>query len=380
MLSWTFAVAVVALALTSAWLPVRARVVVLALGSVGAVALVWHVPVMPILASACAVWGVGRLLPRLPERGRGPSLAAAIAAVVGALVWFRAGAGGGTALAPTSTVLGLSYFALKYIQHLVDAAGGRAGVVDLPSFVATVFFLPAYPAGPIERTGEFSRKLGEPARVEWAAGLERIVFGVGKKVLLADPLRRFLEPAFASPGTTPRGTLLLALYAFAIQLYLDFGAYSDIAIGAGRLLGVRLRENFDWPYLQRNLGALWQRWHMSFTSWLRDYLFLPIALRLLRRTRRPLVAETGAQLITMIACGLWHGIGWNFVAWGAYHGLCLSALAVWRARRGGTPRGGPVGHAAGVLVTFHVFMLGLVLFACDLPRAAVFLRRLVLGA
>ncbi len=378
-LSWTFAAAVVVLALVSVRLPARARALVLAIGSVGGVGLVWHVPVLPVLASACGVWGLGRLLPTLPERARSATLAAAVAAVVGTLLWFRAGAAASATLVSTPVVLGLSYFALKYIQHLVDAAGGRAAKVDLPSFIATVFFLPTYPAGPIERSGEFATKLAEPTGAEWAAGVERIVFGVGKKVLLADPLRLFLQPAFHSPGTTSRGMLVLSLYAFAIQLYLDFGAYSDIAIGVARLLGVRVRENFDWPYLQRNLGALWQHWHMSFTSWLRDFLFLPIALRLLRRTRKPLVAETGAQLVTMVACGLWHGVAWNFVAWGVYHGCCLSVLAAWRARRGSAPRPGAMPHAAAVLLTFHVFTLGLVFFGCTMPQAIVFLRRLLLG-
>lgn len=381
MLNLSFAGAVLALVVLPQWFVGRARAGAFALLSVVAVADLWKVPVWWILAATLAVWAVGRALPRLAPRPRAWVLGTSIAAVVAALVAAKAGAAPATTLATQASVLGLSYFALKFIQHLMDAAAGRTNAVGAPAFVGTIFFLPTYPAGPIERTGDLARELAAPVPSwsERALGLERIMLGLGKRVLLAAPLLAFADPVFGNPGTAPRHTLLLAVYAFAVGLYLDFAAYSDLAIGTARLAGVRVRENFDRPYLQRDLGLLWQHWHMSLTSWLRDFIFVPVTRRVLRRTRRPLASQVAGQTATMLACGLWHGLAWNFVAWGAYHAVALSALSSWRAWRGPAPARTRLGDLLGTLATFHVFAFGLVLFACDLRRAGVLLGRLVTG-
>jgi D-alanyl-lipoteichoic acid acyltransferase DltB (MBOAT superfamily) len=320
------------------------------------------------------------MLPRLDPRVRGRVLAIGIATIVAVLAVAKLHAGPTGTLAASTRIVGLSYFALKFIQHLVDAAAGRAGAVDPLAFVGVVFFPPTYAAGPIERSVDFARAaphLG-PTWDGAALGLERVVFGLGKKFLLADPLLAFAEPAFESPGSVARSSLLLATYAYALGLYLDFAGYSDVAIGAARCLGVRVRENFDRPYLSRDLGTLWQRWHMSFTGWLRDFVFVPVTRRVLRRTRRPLVSQVAGQTATMLACGLWHGVEWHFTAWGAYHAAGLGMLAVWRSVRGaGTGDRGAVRDAVSTLATFHFFAFGLILFACDLPRAGLFVGRLL---
>jgi alginate O-acetyltransferase complex protein AlgI len=381
MLSWSFAVAALVLVFVPQWLPARARAVVLAVFSLAAVWRLWHVPVWWVLAATLAVWGVGRLLPRLAPRTRSLALGGAILAIVAALAVLRVGAPAATTLTVSASVLGVSYFTLKFIQHLVDAAAGRVEGVGLLPFVGTIFFLPTYPAGPIERTDTLARELEGPVPgwTERVLGVERVIFGLGKQLLLAAPLLDYSGRIFENPSAAARHSLLLALYAFALGLYLDFGAYSDLAIGVARCAGVRVRENFDWPYLQRDLGLLWQRWHMSFTGWLRDFIFLPVTRRALRWTRRPLASQWVGQTVTMIACGLWHGFAWNFVAWGVYHAMALGTLATWRSWRGPPTARTPVGDALSTLVTFHVFMFGLVLFACDLPRAAIVVRRLLGG-
>jgi alginate O-acetyltransferase complex protein AlgI len=168
------------------------------------------------------------------------------------------------------------------------------------------------------------------------------------------------------------------MYAYAIGLYLDFAGYSDLAIGAARCFGLRVRENFDWPYLSRDLATLWQRWHMSFTGWLRDFVFIPVTRRVLRRTRRPLASQVAGQTVTMLACGLWHGLNWHFAAWGAYHAVGLGGLALWRSIRGASARERvPIRDALTTVATFHFFAFGLILFACDLSRASVFMGRLL---
>jgi alginate O-acetyltransferase complex protein AlgI len=335
MLSWTFAAALVVLALCGRLLPPRGRRLALPVASIGAVALVWAVPVVPLLAVTLAVYALGRVLPRLDARVRSGVLTLVIATIVAVLALAKLGTGATATLAAPTRIVGLSYFALKFVQHLVDAAAGRAAAVDPLAFVGLVFFPPTYAAGPIERSVDFARAAPQavPTWGDGALGIERVVFGLGKKFLLADPLLAFADPAFQSPGSVARSSLLLATYAYALGLYLDFAGYSDIAIGAARCLGVRVRENFDRPYLSRDLATLWQRWHMSFTGWLRDFVFIPVTRRVLRRTRRPLFSQVAGQTVTMLICGLWHGVDWHFTAWGAYHAVGLSTLAVWRAIR-----------------------------------------------
>lgn len=380
MLSWTFCAALVGLALIGRLLPPPARRLALPAASVAVVALVWAVPALPVLAVTLAVYGLGRVLPRLDPRVRGRVLALAIVTIVAVLAFARVGAGPTTTLAAPTRIVGLSYFALKFIQHLVDAAAGRVAAVDALAFVALTFFPPTYAAGPIERSGEFARAVPQavPTWSNAVLGIERVLFGLGKKFLLADPLLAFAAPAFQSPAGVGRFSLLLATYAYALGLYLDFAGYSDMAIGAARCLGVGVRENFDHPYLSRDLGTLWQRWHMSFTGWLRDFVFIPVTRRVLRRTRRPLLSQVAGQTATMLACGLWHGVDWRFAAWGAYHAAGLSTLAVWRSVRGAPGENrGPVRAAVSTLATFHFFAFGLILFACDLPRAGFFLARML---
>jgi alginate O-acetyltransferase complex protein AlgI len=362
--------AAILLTLVPPALPARFRTAVLAALSIIGVKVIWDIPLLPVLGSAVAVYALGRALPRIP-RWRSWALAAAILGIVTMLAVFKRGGSSGTMLATTS-VVGLSYFSLKFIQHLTDAAGGRGRAVGLPEFLCTIFFLPTYASGPIERTDEFARKLEHTDRgwLDRILGLERIVGGLGKKFLLADPLLAYAEPLFRDPTLGSAHAVLAAVYAFALGLYLDFAGYSDIAIGVARCAGVQVRENFDHPYVRRNISLLWRHWHMSLTSWLRDFIFLPLTRRLLRWTRRPLVSQVSGQIATMLLCGLWHGLAWHFAVWGIYNGLGLAALAAWRARRGPAPADTPLRDVVATLVTFHFFAFGLILFACDLRPAA----------
>jgi len=376
-LSWSFVAAALLLALVPPRLPPRTRGLVFSALSLAAARALWRLPVLPILATSVAVYAAGRALPRLPGHTRAWALGATIVLLVTVFVRFKLEAAPAPTLASTNAVVGLSYFTLKFIQHLVDAAAGRARGVGPHAFVCTIFFLPTYPAGPIERTIDFARELERSDRGwgERALGVERIVIGMGKKFLLADPLLRWALPLLHGPEAAPSGILLAAIDAFAFGLYLDFAAYSDLAIGAARLAGVEVRENFDWPYLRQNPGELWRHWHMSFTGWLRDFVFLPTARRLLRATRRPLPSQLGAQIVTMLVCGLWHGLSWNFVLWGAYQALGLGTHATWRAWRGPAPTNAPLRAALSTVATFHFFAVGLVLFACDVPLTVAVLAR-----
>jgi alginate O-acetyltransferase complex protein AlgI len=377
MLSWSFALAAVALVVLPPLLPRALRPAAHAALSALGLYVVWQVPLAAVGGASLAVWAMGRLLPRCAPPLRRALLALGVGGVLAGFVWLKTGAHA-TWMPTAGVVLGLSYFTLKFVQHLVDAAAGRVGQVGVVDFVCCIFFLPTYAAGPIERTDTFARQLAtlSPSRDDRVEGAERILFGLGKKLLLGDPLLRFALPVFADPAGATPATVLLAVYAYALGLYLDFAAYSDLAIGAGRAAGLRVRENFDWPYLQPDIAALWQHWHMSFTGWLRDFVFLPVTRRTLRATGHALGSQVTGQLVTMTLCGLWHGIAWHFALWGFYHGVGLAALVLWRRWRGRVPA--TTGRRVlATLATFHFFAFGLVLFATDLERTARILGRLL---
>jgi D-alanyl-lipoteichoic acid acyltransferase DltB (MBOAT superfamily) len=375
-LSWTFTAAALLLTIATAALPRVTRPIAVVALSLGSIALLWNAPVLPIAAAVVAVYLLGRILPRLPEGSRGALLAGSIATVVSGMLWFRPAHPPQATLGAASSVIGLSYFSLKFIQHLVDAAAGRARDVGLVEFAGAVFFLPTFASGPIERSNELAEKLGAPL-LPWrerVLGLERVVVGLGKKLLLANPLLEFAQDTLRDPASGTRTLLLGAIYAVALGIYLDFAGYSDIAIGVSRCAGIQVRENFDWPYLRRNLHDLWANWHMSLTSWLRDFIFVPLARRLLRRTRRPLATQIAAQIVTMLACGLWHGVAWNFVAWGLYHAAGLNVVSAWRQRRRTIARS-VVRDSAATLATFHFFAFGMLIFASDLGTVAALVKR-----
>jgi alginate O-acetyltransferase complex protein AlgI len=378
LLSWTFAAAALLLALVTSLLPARVRAGGVLACSVAGVALVWSVPIAPIVAVIIVVHLLARAISNTSGMRQSALLAGGIGAIVAAIAWLRPTHPAHVTLTATSSLVGLSYFSLKLIQHLVDAGAGRVGGVGPVELGATVFFLPTFPAGPIERTDELTRKLEAPL-LDWrerVGGLERIAIGLGKKLLLANPLLEFAETMLRDPASATRLVLLGTIYAIAVGIYLDFAGYSDIAIGTARLAGIQVRENFDWPYLGRNLNELWQRWHMSLTSWLRDFIFVPVARRLLRRTKRPLASQVAAQLVTMVACGLWHGVAWNFVVWGLYHAAGLSVVSAWRHGRASHPSHRPLRDVAATLATFHYFAFGMLIFASDLATVRIVVSRM----
>ncbi len=274
--------------------------------------------------------------------------------------------------------LGISFFVFEFVHYLVEVY--RAGFVPgrLGDFTLFILFFPTLICGPIKRFGDFAPQEHATGRLQTAdvhAALERILFGIAKKTLVADALSPFCAGVFHYPRISGRLALWLAVYGYAIQIYADFSGYSDIAIGSARLLGYRVPENFDWPYLQPNVARFWRCWHMSLTSWITDYVYIPLG-----GSRRGEARAAWNRLVSMTLCGLWHGAALHFAAWGLYHGLALNGYRLWerlRARLLGPPRlPAGVARVLGTVLTFHVVCLGWVLFVCDFPRAAVIFARL----
>lgn len=292
--------------------------------------------------------------------------------------------------------LGFSYLAFRLIHVLRDYQTHKLPPVDLGEFSIYALFYPAFTAGPIDRLQRFSADLrkalaaGEnPARffkpdpeaaMDSLEGGKRILFGVFKKFVLADSLALISLNNLNATQTNSTGWMWVLLYAYAFRLYFDFAGYTDIAVGLGRLAGIRLPENFDRPYLKPNLTAFWNSWHMTLAQWFRAYFFNPLT-RWLRTSYRNFPSWSivlVGQMSTMILIGLWHGITWSYFAWGVWHGGGLFVHSRWVERRrahSSAPQsrlaGNRLAGLAGTLLTFHFVLLGWVWFASPEPAAAV---------
>lgn len=240
-----------------------------------------------------------------------------------------------TAVADVLGTVGVSFFVFRSLSYTFEVYRGRFPATRNPlHYLAFVSFMPHLEAGPIARWGQLGpRMTGRRLTLAGtSAGARRFIVGLGKKVLIANPLASLADPLFAvmpDQLTTPQAWL--AMVAYTLQIYFDFAGYTDMAIGLGRMLGFEAPENFAHPYAARSVREFWQRWHMTLTSWLRDFVFLPIAYALDRRVQRlgwrarraDLLTYCLVTLLTMTLCGLWHGAAWTFALWGTYHGLLL---------------------------------------------------------
>jgi D-alanyl-lipoteichoic acid acyltransferase DltB (MBOAT superfamily) len=258
--------------------------------------------------------------------------------------------------------LGISFFTFHHIMYLVDLRRGRAPLYPLDRYALYICFFPQALAGPIARWNEVIHQFGQ--RV-FAAGWERrcgigatlIVIGLVQKTLIADPIGRAIDPIYAEALTGPvtEGHAWMAP-AFAFQVFFDFSAYSDIAIGLALIFGVKLPINFDAPFHATSILEFWQRWHMTLARFLRDYVFTPLSqLRIGGRAFR-IPRVMAALVLTMAICGLWHGAGWTYVLWGTLQGLAMVVAATWRRTMT------PLPAAVGWVLTVTFFVITIVIF------------------
>ncbi|MGY8654721.1 MAG: MBOAT family O-acyltransferase [Verrucomicrobiia bacterium] len=275
--------------------------------------------------------------------------------------------------------LGISFFTFEFIHYAVDRYKGRTEAGSFVEYLAFILFFPTLVAGPIKRFQSFVPNLRKPEtdwNTDWNRGVTRILCGLAKKFVLADFLTSLTDHLNAADiAAAERWILPVWLLAYGLKIYFDFSAYSDIAIGSARLFGLRIPENFDWPYLRTNIAEFWKHWHMSLYRWLVDYVFIPLGGS---RVRIPAVYRN--VLVTMLISGLWHGAGLNFVVWGLWHGILLCAHRTWSRRRSAARKmPSKLGLACAWLLTFTAVNLGWAFFCMDLPTAALFFRRLLLG-
>jgi alginate O-acetyltransferase complex protein AlgI len=261
----------------------------------------------------------------------------------------------------------ISFFTFMAISYVVDIYRGRLAPAPFADFAVYLSFFPHLLSGPIVRGSELLPQISrsgqrDPRRIEFPQAAFLIFGGLFKKVVISSYVSSaIVQPVFNSPHAHAAPEILLAAYGYAVQIYCDFSGYTDIAIGCALLLGFRFPKNFDAPYSARNMQDFWRRWHITLSTWLRDYLYIPLGGS---RGSRSLLYRN--LMITMVLGGLWHGAAWTFVLWGAWHGAA-QCIGHWRRQRR-VQRGlsAEAGGAARIwiqrLVTFQIVCLGWILF------------------
>jgi D-alanyl-lipoteichoic acid acyltransferase DltB (MBOAT superfamily) len=269
--------------------------------------------------------------------------------------------------------VGISFYTFQTLGYTIDVYRRQLEPThNLFDFALYVAFFPQLVAGPIERAARLMPQLlrvRRPTLERFGSGCWLILWGLFKKAVIADNVAVMVDMVYSEAASPTRIEVLLATYAFAVQIYCDFSGYTDVARGVARLLGIELTENFRLPYLAANPAEYWQRWHISLSTWLRDYLFLPLGGN---RHGRWLSLRNLA--ITMVLGGLWHGAAWTFVVWGAYHGLLLVVHRLLQPLLGRIAPAGAFARACWrglrVFVTFQLVCFGYLIFRSnDLSHA-----------
>lgn len=254
--------------------------------------------------------------------------------------------------------LGISFYVFSALAYLIDVyRKDYKAERNILNFALYIAFFPKLTAGPIVRGKDFFPQVREYRGVElkaFEAGIQICVFGLFKKIVLADHLGVFVDDVFFAPTAYNTGTVILAAISYSLQIYFDFSGYSDMAIGIAKILGFDFKPNFNLPYIAQNVSEFWKRWHISLSSWFQDYLYIPLG-----GSKKGEVRTYLNLLIVMLLSGIWHGAGWTFIIWGALHGVasCVNKVAGEKMRE--------LGKYANIVFTFIIVTLFWVVFRAD---------------
>ena len=394
--SFSYIFLLLPITLVAVWLGRRLMGVGAALGCLTAASLVFVglqgiYPLIVILGS-CIFNYLMALIMSAPGKGvrwARSWLTWGVLANLGLLAWFKFNnflvAGLGSVLAGDQQFLshallplGISYYTFQQIAYLVEVRRGLPAERNLSRYVLYVAFFPRVIMGPIVRPQELLPQLsqaglGRPRSVDLAQGLTLFLLGLAKKVLLAGGLAPFADSCFhmAAQGQVPSMAAAWGgVLAYSLQLYFDFSGYTDMALGAARMFGLRLPSNFASPYRSLNIADFWRRWHMSLSFWLRDYVYIPLGGSRQGRGRRYFNV-----MATMVICGIWHGTGWLFIIWGGLHGLLIVIHNLWRTYPASlakriNPLPTVMGNLLARLLTFLCVSLAWVFFRAESLFAA----------
>jgi D-alanyl-lipoteichoic acid acyltransferase DltB (MBOAT superfamily) len=380
--SFAYALFLPAVAIAYFALPQRWRWLLLLVASCGFYMAFVPVFILILAFTILVDYAAGILIEGASGSARRAWLTASIAANVSVLAAFKYfnffsanatallhlfGAGATLPLLHLVLPIGLSFHTFQSMSYTIEVyRGSQPAERHLGIFALYVMFFPQLVAGPIERPQNLLPQLRREARfdaVRTVSGLRLILWGLFKKIAIADALAPAVDLAYGNPGGYSGGALLMATYFFSLQIYCDFSGYSDVAIGSARILGIELMRNFDHPYEAASVPGFWRRWHMSLSTWFRDYVYFPLGGGR-RHKRRNLV-------IVFLLSGLWHGANWTFVIWGALHAAYMVAHDFVAAPKT------QLGRALRVVLTFHLVAFAWVFFrAPSLGSAAFILSRI----
>ena len=266
--------------------------------------------------------------------------------------------------------VGISFYTFQALSYSIDVHRGKIEPTrDVIQFFAYVSFFPQLVAGPIERATNLLPQFAKPRTFDYETGFDgmrQILWGLFKKMVVADNCAVYVDQVFSSYQTQTGSTLMLAAIFFAFQIYGDFSGYSDIAIGTAKLFGIKLMRNFNVPYFSRDIAEFWRRWHISLTTWFRDYVYIPMGGS--RCSKAKIVRNT---FVIFLLSGFWHGANWTFIAWGAYHALLFLPLILMGKNRKyrdvvAKDRLLPTLKELGqMLLTFFLVVIGWIIFRAE---------------
>ncbi len=247
--------------------------------------------------------------------------------------------------------LGISFYSFSAISYIIDVKRGKTESRSFKDVALYISYFPKITSGPIQRSKEFFDEVNNGTKVGWETflpGIQIFVFGLFKKIVVADRLSVFVNQVYDAPVAFSSLTVFLATLAYSLQIYFDFSGYSDMAIGISKILGINLPRNFNLPYLSRNVTELWKRWHISLSSWLQEYLYISLG-----GNRKGVIRTYINLILTMVIGGIWHGANWTYIIWGLLHGVALAVHKVWAGfRKSSEKEHNIISNAVSVIFTF----------------------------
>lgn len=271
--------------------------------------------------------------------------------------------------------VGISFFTFKLISYIIEVHRGHMPPCqDMVAFATYVAFFPTLLSGPIDRPKPFLQQLSHNRTFTYPSehnqvvdGIRQTLWGLFKKVVIADSLVTFVDLGWNKTGESTQWALALVALTYPIQLYMDFSGYSDMAIGVSKMLGIQVAKNFNYPFFAQNMADYWRRWHISLTSWLTDYVFMPLNIMFRDWGNMGMIL---ACIINMVVVGVWHGANWTFVLFGLYHGLLFIPLILngsFTSKKKVKTEGylSSIRHVGKMLMTYLLVAIGLVIFRAD---------------
>lgn len=268
--------------------------------------------------------------------------------------------------------VGISFYTFQTLSYTIDIYRGKiVPTNDFIAFGAFVSFFPQLVAGPIERASQLLPQFGKERKFEFDKAVEggqQILWGLFKKIVIADNCAVYVDQIFSNPSGYPASALLLGAFFFAFQIYGDFSGYSDVAIGTARLFGFELMKNFAFPYFSRDMAEFWRRWHISLSTWFRDYVYFPLG-----GSRGTMFAVVRNVAVVFLVSGLWHGANWTFVCWGILNAIYVLPLVISGRNRhhvDSIPARPSVMDLIKILFTFSLTLIGWIFFRAENVGAA----------